>query len=247
VPLEGDEVLRCEKLVIGYGKRALLPAFDLSIKKGQFTLVVGRNGAGKSSWLKTVLGIIPPVSGRVIRGAPIARAAYVPQAAGLDAILPIRARDVVSWGRLRGWGFLNPFSSRDDSVAVKNALANADASAFAREPFRELSGGQRQRVLFARMLASDAELALLDEPTASMDNVSERDAYQRLAGLAHEDGMAIVVVTHTLSVAKDYADHVLFFDRGDKDRGVVISGTVAEVLNQPVFRRHFGRMMTNDE
>jgi zinc transport system ATP-binding protein len=162
-------LLRCDDLVIGYAGRPLLPAFDLEVRRGRILLVVGRNGAGKSTWLKTLLGLVPPVSGRIVRSQPPPRMAYIPQSAGLDEILPVRAGRVVSWGRLRRWSFLMPFAGRADHQACRGALEQAAAADLIDQPFHALSGGQQQRVLFARLLASEADLALLDEPTASMD------------------------------------------------------------------------------
>jgi zinc transport system ATP-binding protein len=238
----GDTLLSCQGLVVGYGGRPLLPAIDLELRRGELLLVVGRNGAGKSTWLKTLLGLLPAVSGRVVLATPAPRRAYIPQAADLDELLPVRGRDLVDWGRLRGWSFLLPFARRADRAARRRALDDAGAAGFDRRPFRDLSGGQRQRILFARILAADAELALLDEPTASMDVGAERDAYERLAALAHDRGLGVVIVTHTLSVAARHADRVLFLDAGERDQGVAAVGTPAEIGDHPLFRRYFGAL-----
>lgn len=226
-----DVLLRCEKLVIGYAGHGLLPPFDLEVRRGRILLVVGRNGAGKSTWLKTLLGLVPPVSGRIASSQPRPRMAYIPQSAGLDDILPVRAGRVVSWGRLRRWGFLIPFAGR----GLLESLID--------KPFHALSGGQQQRVLFARLLASEAELALLDEPTASMDVPGQIEAYERIAWLARERHMAVIVVSHTIGTAAAYADEVLFVDRGGEDRArdtAVVRGTPAEVSAHPRFMRVFG-------
>lgn len=230
--------LTCESLVIGHDGRALLPPIDLAIERGSMLLVVGRNGAGKSTLVRTLLGLSPPVSGRVRRARPDLRLAYVPQAAALDDIVPVRAREVVEWGLLRGWGFLRPPGRRGREV-VDRALADVGAGRFGRQPFRELSGGQKQRVLFARLLAGEAEVVLLDEPTASMDMTSEQEAYERMAALAAA-GLAVVVVTHTVGLAARFATTALLLDRSDRhDRGLVLAGPVAEVLAHPTSRDLF--------
>src|SRR5215217_8421005 len=105
-PAAGESpLISCDRLVVGYGGTPLLPAFDLHVKRGSFVVVVGRNGSGKSTWFKTLLGMQPPVSGAVVKGAGL-RSAYVPQTAAIDSVLPLRAHEVVLWGRLSGWGFL---------------------------------------------------------------------------------------------------------------------------------------------
>lgn len=224
--------ITCESLVIGHAGRALLPPIDLAIEPGRMLLVLGRNGAGKSTLIRTLLGLTPPVAGRVRRSRPDLRLAYVPQAAALDDIVPVRAREVVEWGLLRGWSFLGR-GGRSRREAVGRALSDVGADAFRRQPFRELSGGQKQRVLFARLLAGEAEVVVLDEPTASMDMTSEQEAYERMASLA-EAGLAVVVVTHTIGLAARFAASALLLDRSDRhEGGLVMAGPVDEVLSHP--------------
>jgi zinc transport system ATP-binding protein len=239
----GEVLLRCEGLEIGHAGRALLPPLDLELRRGRVLLVVGRNGAGKSTWLATLLGLVPPVRGRIVRRQPPPRMAYIPQSAGLDEILPVRAGRVVSWGRLRRWSFLWPFARRADQEACRDALVQVAAERLIDQPFHELSGGQQQRVLFARLLASEADLALLDEPTASMDVPGQIEAYERIAWLARARDMAVIVVSHTLGIAAAYAHEVLFVDRSGEGRerdAVVVRGTPDEVSAHPRFVRVFG-------
>ncbi|MET0401836.1 MAG: metal ABC transporter ATP-binding protein [Cystobacter sp.] len=230
-------LLCCEELVIGYEGKAMLPPVDFQVRRGTFLAVIGRNGAGKSTWFKTLLGLLPPVSGRVFRSSPHVKSAYVPQTSGIDALLPVRARELVRWGRLSGWNFLWPFGSRGDKQAVEQALDTAGASTIAHHPYRELSEGQKQRALLARVLATQADLVLLDEPTAAMDAVAERETMKRLAELAHGQRLAVVVVSHDLRVAAEFADQLLFVDR--ETRSVVL-GDAAAVFCHPAFRRQYG-------
>jgi len=234
---ERAPLARCERLVVGRGRTGLLPPIDLAIDPGTLTLVVGRNGAGKSTFARTLLGLLPPVSGRVALRRPDLRLTYVPQRASLDDALPIRARELVAFGQLRGYGFLRPWAARSERDACDAALTAASASDLAQLPLRDLSEGQKQRVLFARLIASDAELALLDEPTAAMDPAAQRAAFEQLTKLAKERGMGLVVISHALGVALEHATHVLFLDR---DHGVVVYGEKEEALLHPELRRHYG-------
>lgn len=233
----GDVVLRCEKLVVGWGDTALLPPIDVAIRRGSMLAVVGRNGSGKTTWFKTILGLMPPISGRVALGSPAPKLAYVPQSLEVDPTLPLEARDVVLWGRLRDRSFWRPWASREDRHAVDRALHEAGASELAGRPFQDLSKGQRQRVLFARMLASEPDLALLDEPTSAMDMVAERDAIHLLARLARSRGMAVVLVSHAVDVAASHADRILLLDRVARQ---VVLGPRDEVLGSEAYRRHCG-------
>jgi ABC-type glutathione transport system ATPase component len=150
-------------------------------------------------------------------------------------ILPLRARDVVMQGRLRGYNFLRPVPSRADREACQRALASAGAADLANHDLGSLSRGQRQRVMFARMLATEADLALLDEPTAAMDLIAARDAMDLLAGLAREHGIAVVMISHAHDVVDRHADDVLLLDRA---AGQVVFGRRQDVLASEAYRRH---------
>jgi zinc transport system ATP-binding protein len=237
----GDDVVGCQGLVLGYRGKALLPAFDLTLKRGCVWLVVGRNGSGKTTFVRTVLGLLRPVTGRVVT-RPHLRMSYVPQASVIDGTVPVRGGTVAGWGRLRNWDFLRPWNTKADRVATRRALADIDAASLERKRFGEMSGGQQQRVLIAQMLAGEAEVAFLDEPTAAMDATSERAAYRRLRELVHERGMAAVVVTHAVAVAAPFADHIAFFDPDDPSQkgGRVHLGDAAEIAADERFRAFFG-------
>jgi len=230
-------VLRCERLEVGWKGRPLLPPLDLEIAAGEMITVVGRNGSGKTTWFRTLLGLLPPVRGRVARGWAGLRIAYAPQVASIDPLLPLRADDVVGWSRVGGWGFLRPRSSAEDRAARARALAEAGVVELARRPYGELSEGQKQRILLARLLATRAEVALLDEPTSAMDAVAERQTFAKLRSLADDVGMAVVVVSHVLGAAVRAADRVLFLDR---DRQVVRIGKADAVVGDPAFRDAYG-------
>jgi ABC-type Mn2+/Zn2+ transport system ATPase subunit len=230
-------LVSCEGLSVGFGETPLLPPFNLQIRRGSFVSVVGRNGSGKSTWFKTLLGMLPPVAGRVVKNKAELKCAYVPQTVGIDAVLPMRPKEMVLWGRLTGWNFLNPFASRQDRKIADAALDTAGAREFAQRPYRELSEGQKQRSLLARMVASEADLVLLDEPTAAMDAVAEKETMKRLVGLARERNMAVVVVSHDLALAAQHADTMVFLDR---ETPTVVVGDSQTVFCHPSFRHQYG-------
>ncbi len=234
--LTRPELFACRALRVGIAGRAILPAIDLTLESGQVWAVVGRNGSGKTTWLKTLLGLLPPVSGSV-RSARDVRVSYLPQRSGLDDLYPLLAREVVSLGAERGWSFLGGLAARRHEQRVEQALRDVDALPLADQPFRSLSEGQKQRVLFARLVAGDAELAILDEPTSAMDKVAEREAFELIRKLRRVHGLAVVVVSHYLSVVREFADHALLLD-ADSDQVVV--GTPERVFEHPAFRKRYG-------
>jgi len=233
-----DLLLCCEELVVGYNGKQMLPAIDLQIRRGTFLSVIGRNGSGKSTWFKTLLGMLPPVSGSVARTSGRVKSAYVPQTSGIDALLPVRSHELVQWGRLGGWNFLWPFAKKQDRQVVRTALESAGATLIANRPYRDLSEGQKQRALLARVLATEADFVLLDEPTASMDAVAERETMQRLAELTRGPRrLAVVVVSHDLEVAAEFSDQILFVD---KDAPAIVLGDPKTVFCHPAFRHKYG-------
>lgn len=233
-PAPAEPLVRCRALELGHGGRALLPALELELFPGQFWTVLGRNGSGKSTWMKTVLGLVPAVRGRVewrARGRP--KLSYLAQRAALDELYPLSVRDVVALGTERHFSFLR---LRPPLAPVERALELMGVRELAERPFRELSEGQRQRVLFARLAASEAELALLDEPTSALDLVAERETFELLRRLTRETGMTVVVVTHYVRLAGEFADHAVLLDR---DTPAVAVGTPAEVFAHPAFRARY--------
>jgi zinc transport system ATP-binding protein len=233
-----DLLLCCENLVVGYNGKPMLPAINLQIRRGTFLSVIGRNGSGKSTWFKTLLGMIPPVSGCVVRTSARVKSAYVPQTSSIDSLLPVRSRELVQWGRMSGWNFLWPFAGKQDRQVVESALDVAGARAIANRPYRDLSEGQKQRTLLARVLATEADFVLLDEPTASMDAIAERETMQRLAELTRGPRrLAVVVVSHDLEVAAEFSDQFLFMD---KDAPAIVLGDAKTVFCHSAFRHKYG-------
>ena len=234
-----EPLLRCERLVVGFGRRALVPAFDLSIQPGEVVLVVGHNGAGKTTLVRTVLGLLRPVSGEVHRRAGL-RCTYVPQATAIDALVPLQVEELVRWGGLRGWSFLRPWArlgGGDRGRSQGSEIGVPSIDELRRRRFGELSGGQRQRVLLARLVGGDAELAVLDEPTASMDGPTSEATFAALRRLSRERGTTSIVISHAAAIAAPYADRIALFDpEGD---GVRV-GPPAEMAASPRFRGLFG-------
>ncbi len=223
------ELLKAEKLSVGYGRHAVLHGIDLTIARGDFLGVMGPNGAGKTTMLKTFLGLLKPLSGRITAApsSPGGRVlfGYVPQRESLDLHYPLTSLEVALMGR---YGRLGPFRrpGPEDERIARAALRQTRMDALAERPYRKLSGGQKQRVLIARALASEPEILLLDEPTNGMDVNSERAIMELLTELQAEKKTTVVFVTHLLSTIETYARRValITFD------GKLLVGEKAEML-----------------
>ncbi len=231
-------LLRLDRLVVGYAGKPLLPPIDVEVREGEFWVLLGRNGAGKTTVLRTILGLVPPVSGAVRQPAGPLRLGYLAQHVAFDPLYPVSVRDMVADGTLRGWSFLRP-GPRPTEV-VDRALHAVGIADLARRRFRSLSGGQKQRTLFARMLATGAELVLLDEPTQGMDALAAREVLDLLVRLKAEYGLTVIVVTHHLDVAQQRADRVLFLDA---EHRAVRAGPTAQVLRDPAFEARYGPVL----
>jgi zinc transport system ATP-binding protein len=238
---EAGEVLACNALVIGHGGRGILPPIDLRIRRGEFWAVIGRNGSGKTTWLRTVLGLAEPIRGSVQR-APGLRLSYLPQRNTLDELHPLLVREVVALGAERDWSFLG-FRRKVGTEHVRQALSEMGVADLAERAFRQLSEGQKQRVLFARVAASNAELAILDEPTSAMDVIAEREAFGLLDSLRKRQNLAIVVVSHYLGLARSVADRALLLDR---DAPAVIVGSCDDVFSNQVFRDRYASDLSSE-
>lgn len=229
-------LLRAHGLRVGYAGRAILPPLDLAVDAGRSWALVGRNGSGKTTAMRTVLGLLPPIAGHVER-APGLRVGYVPQRATVDASVPGRVLDVVRAGLDHGWSFLDPRVPLRGRRAIRDALEATDALDLRRQPFARLSEGQKQRVLIARSLVAQPALMVLDEPTSALDPVSEDAIFTLLDRLRRERGLALIIASHQLSYVPRFATHAVLVDR---EHDLALAGTAAEILAAPAFHARYG-------
>jgi iron complex transport system ATP-binding protein len=224
-----------------HGDLRAVDGVTADIPAGRVTCIVGPNGAGKTTLLRAGAGLVALESGQcTLSGRPLSewtraerarRIAYLPQ--GGDAAWPILAQDLVALGRLPYGAGLSRLTA-EDREAIASAMARADVSALAQRRVDQLSTGERMRVLFARALATGADLLLADEPAAHLDPAHQL----RLMQLLHEEaarGAAVLVTLHELALAAA-CDRVLVLDRGR----LAAAGTAQEALSDAVLAGVFG-------
>jgi iron complex transport system ATP-binding protein len=212
--------LEARALAYGYGKRVVGDRADLALSPGEVVCLLGPNGGGKTTLFKTMLGLLSPLGGEMrLNGRPlgamsraeIARAvAYVPQAQ--IGYFPFAVEDVVLMGRT---AHLGPFArpGRRDVQAARAALDRLGIADLAPCDYTRISGGQRQLTLIARALAGEAELLVMDEPTASLDFGNRARVLERIASLARA-GTGVLLSTHEPDHAFLCADRVALLRPG---------------------------------
>src|SRR5512137_1617060 len=231
-----EPLVRLEGVALGYGRRALLAGVSLSVAPEDFLAVVGPNGGGKTTLLRTLLGMLPPVAGRRTAESPL-RVGYVPQRDHVDALWPLSCGDVVVMGRVPGLGPLGRIG-RVDVAVERRALARVGLESLWKRSFGTLSGGQRQRTLIARALASEPRLLALDEPTNGMDPAAELSAMDLLRDLHGAGGIAVVMISHRLEAVANYARRLAFVDQ---EQGLWKVGPLEEMLRPEALTHLYGR------
>ena len=208
-------------LSLGYSDSPLFSGLTFDIQKGMILAVVGANGTGKSTFVKTVLGLHKPIAGRVdwSNGQP-AEIGYLAQLSEFDRRFPIRVRDLAFMGTWKG---LNLFSgmNADTRDKVDHALEQAGVLDLAERPLHTLSGGQLQRALFASVITQDAPLIILDEPFAAVDQNTEQHLL-RIIDRWKKEHRAVLLVVHDLSAVLDHCSHALLLGNGAANFGPVL-------------------------
>jgi iron complex transport system ATP-binding protein len=238
----GAALLEARALTAGYGRTEALSGLDARIVAGEVVAILGENGSGKSTLLKVIARILSPRSGQMtLDGVPLSalprrqtarRIAYLPQS--VDLVFPIRALDLVLQGRApRSRGF--SADSPGDRARALEAMRACDVEALAGRDASALSGGETRRVFLARALAQEAEIWLLDEPTAGLDPRHRLEFLAVLRRSHRERGGTVLLVTHELDLAAELSDRVLLLRRGR----ALAQGPPDRVLTPENLRRAF--------
>jgi ABC-type Mn2+/Zn2+ transport system ATPase subunit len=244
IPGGSNIYIQAGHLDIGYKDETIVKDINFELKKGQAIALIGTNGSGKSTLLRTLVNLLKPVGGHITLfgmppGSNPRRIAYLGQFHSSGFILPLRAVDVVRMGRFPLHGLLGKMNKTDDDV-VFSAMQRMGMEKLANMPLRFLSGGQQQRTYLAQVLAHQADLLVLDEPTAGLD-AGGRDLYLQAVNDELSRGASIVSATHDIQEEAAICDQVVLLARK-----VVAIGPPGEVLTPKALLETFGIVVTGE-
>lgn len=204
------EYISMKNVYFFYDKEPVLDNLSLSIESGQFISLTGENGTAKTTLIKVMLGILKAKSGQIkisqknVDGNAL-KISYLPQqVASFNAGFPSTVYEFVSSGLYRKGAWFKKFSEQDKKT-VENSLKALDMWDKRNEKIGFLSGGQKQRIIIARMLASNSDIYILDEPTTGMDEKTRADFYSLLKNKVKNQGITILMVTHDNKTVEAFA------------------------------------------
>ena len=206
-------LLKCNKLTLGYNNKDILHSFDYGIHSGEYLCIIGRNGCGKTTFLRGLAGVLRPKSGKIELCDNLRRnqIGYLPQITIAQKDFPASVEEIVL-SAFQGKSLLLPFYGKALRKRANECLELTRTENLRKESFRELSGGQKQRVLLARALCAAERLLLLDEPVTGLDPESSQNMYNIIKDLHENKNMTIVMVTHDIDAARNNATRILNFN-----------------------------------
>ena len=212
-------MIRFENITIGYGNRTLIENLSATIRGGELTALVGRNGTGKSTLLRTIVGLGENYQGDIMLNGKSISSLTSAELASTVAfvstekvrIANLRCRDVVALGRAPYTNWIGRMQEQDKQI-VEQSLAQVGMSDYADKTMDRMSDGECQRIMIARALAQQTPIILLDEPTAFLDMPNRYELCTLLHRLAHEEGKCIVFSTHELDIALSKGDNIALID-----------------------------------
>ena len=190
-------MIELQHFSIGYKENSLLHEVNATIKKGQLTALIGRNGTGKSTLLRAIAGLNRCYSGKIILD-------------GHD-IANLRCKDVVAIGRAPYTNWIGRMQEADKEI-VMQSLISVGMEAYANRTMDKMSDGECQRVMIARALAQDTPIILLDEPTSFLDMPNRYELVALLRRLVHDEKKCIMFSTHELDIALSMCDSIALLD-----------------------------------
>ena len=208
-------MIRFQSLSLGYGSRILIDSLSATVKRGELTALVGRNGTGKSTLLRAITGLGERKGGDILLGDKSIDSLSTAELATMVAfvttdkvrIANLRCRDVVALGRAPYTNWIGRMQEQDEEIVMRS-MELVGMSDYADKTMDRMSDGECQRIMIARALAQQTPIILLDEPTAFLDMPNRYELCTLLQRLAHEEQKSILFSTHELDIALALCDSI---------------------------------------
>ena len=230
-------IFECKDVTLGYENKVVAKNLNFKIDQGDYLCVVGENGTGKSTLIKTLLGLIKPLNGEVIanvQGKNHKGVGYLPQQTQAQKDFPASVWEVVLSGVLNN-DHRCPFYNKKDKAEAEKNMEKLNILDLKKRCYRELSGGQQQRVLLARALCATDSVLILDEPVTGLDPAASMELYETIKDLNKKENVTIIMVSHDIKNALNYATHILHLEQEND-----LFGTVEEYKKSNVSNMFLG-------
>ncbi len=244
------KAITADKLSFSFGKQQVLKDISLEVETGEFFIIIGPNGTGKTTLLKTIAGLLKPSAGIIkIHGHALEKMkrrevakilAMVPQQTALD--FPFTVTETVLMGRSPFIGTTSIEGEHDHTIA-NQSMKFTEVEHLANRPLTQLSGGERQRAIIARAICQQPRIILLDEPTASLDPSHQIRIMDLMEKLRHEHNITIMMVSHDLNLAALFAHRLLLLGKN----GIESIGSPEKVLEKESLEKVYGCEFTMEK
>lgn len=226
-------IFECKDVTLGYENKVVAKNLNFKIDQGDYLCVVGENGTGKSTLIKTLLGLIKPLNGEVIanvQGKNHKGVGYLPQQTQAQKDFPASVWEVVLSEVLNN-DHRCPFYNKKDKAEAEKNMEKLNILDLKKRCYRELSGGQQQRVLLARALCATDSVLILDEPVTGLDPAASMEFYETIKDLNKKENVTIIMVSHDIKNALNYATHILHLEQENDFFGTVEEYKKSNVSN----------------
>lgn len=226
-------IFECKDVTLGYENKVVAKNLNFKIDQGDYLCVVGENGTGKSTLIKTLLGLIKPLNGEVIanvQGKNHKGVGYLPQQTQAQKDFLASVWEVVLSGVLNN-DHRCPFYNKKDKAEAEKNMEKLNILDLKKRCYRELSGGQQQRVLLARALCATDSVLILDEPVTGLDPAASMEFYETIKDLNKKENVTIIMVSHDIKNALNYATHILHLEQENDFFGTVEEYKKSNVSN----------------
>jgi zinc/manganese transport system ATP-binding protein/zinc transport system ATP-binding protein len=234
-----NSAIKLSNVTAGYQKNIVFSDLSLEIHPGQLAGIVGPTACGKTTLLKTILGVHPVISGEVqLFSNPVGKIksgaiGYVPQLSSVDWNFPVTVEEVIMMGLYTN-GRIWPWLNKKERLSIQRLAHRLGIDNCLKKHIRDISGGQRQRSFLARALINNPKFQILDEPTSGVDIKTQHEVLHLLSDINNE-GMTILLTTHDLNAVASHLPWVICFNKG-----VVAQGQPHEIFTNEILTQTYG-------